>query len=170
MSLEALAILPLECVTARAVEQVLNRATGHDDEVVLVWAEIDRVTLEELNLSMVDPSDALTNFPGGNTLARSPTGVPWSSESGSSPAEQLRGDLVNIPADADELLEEAAEIVTRAQQGSISLLQRKLSVGYTRAARLVDQLEDLGVVGSFEGSKSRDVLMSLKDVAHLFRR
>jgi S-DNA-T family DNA segregation ATPase FtsK/SpoIIIE len=59
----------------------------------------------------------------------------------------------------DELFEEAARIIVRAQQGSVSLLQRKLSVGYSRAARIVDQLEDAGIVGPFEGSKARAVLV-----------
>ncbi|WP_412063300.1 DNA translocase FtsK 4TM domain-containing protein [Rubrivirga sp. IMCC45206] len=61
--------------------------------------------------------------------------------------------------DRDELFEDAAKVIVRSQQGSVSLLQRKLSVGYTRAARLVDQLEDAGVVGPFEGSKAREVLI-----------
>ena len=59
----------------------------------------------------------------------------------------------------DELFEEAARIIVRSQQGSVSLLQRKLSVGYTRAARIVDQLEEVGVVGAFVGSKAREVLV-----------
>ena len=60
----------------------------------------------------------------------------------------------------DELFEEAKEIVVRYQQGSISLLQRKLKIGYARAARLVDELEEAGVVGPGQGSKARDVLIS----------
>ena len=59
----------------------------------------------------------------------------------------------------DELFADAARIIVRAQQGSVSLLQRKLSVGYSRAARIVDQLEDAGIVGPFEGSKARQVLV-----------
>jgi DNA segregation ATPase FtsK/SpoIIIE, S-DNA-T family len=59
----------------------------------------------------------------------------------------------------DDLFEEAARAIVRSQQGSVSLLQRKLSVGYTRAARIVDQLEDAGIVGPFEGSKARAVLV-----------
>lgn len=65
----------------------------------------------------------------------------------------------NVSGDVDELFEDAAKVIVRSQQGSVSLLQRKLSVGYTRAARLVDQLEDAGIVGPFEGSKAREVLV-----------
>jgi S-DNA-T family DNA segregation ATPase FtsK/SpoIIIE len=61
--------------------------------------------------------------------------------------------------DRDELFEEAARIIVRHQQGSVSLLQRRLSVGYSRAARLVDQLEDAGIVGPFDGSKAREVII-----------
>ena len=67
----------------------------------------------------------------------------------------------------DSLFGEAARIIVESQQGSVSLLQRKLSVGYTRAARIVDQLEQAGIVGPFEGSKARQVLvpdeLSLKE-------
>lgn len=59
----------------------------------------------------------------------------------------------------DDLFDEAARIIVRSQQGSVSLLQRKLSVGYTRAARIIDQLEEAGVVGAFMGSKAREVLV-----------
>jgi S-DNA-T family DNA segregation ATPase FtsK/SpoIIIE len=62
--------------------------------------------------------------------------------------------------EADDLFEEAARIIVQHQQGSVSLLQRKLSVGYTRAARIVDQLEEAGIVGPFVGSKARDVLVA----------
>ncbi|MBL7075579.1 DNA translocase FtsK 4TM domain-containing protein [candidate division KSB1 bacterium] len=59
----------------------------------------------------------------------------------------------------DELFEEAKGLVIRHQQGSISLLQRRLKIGYARAARLIDELEAAGVVGPFDGSKAREVLV-----------
>ncbi len=59
----------------------------------------------------------------------------------------------------DELFEEAAKIIVRHQQGSVSLLQRRLKVGYSRAARLIDELEATGIVGPFDGSKAREVLV-----------
>ena len=58
----------------------------------------------------------------------------------------------------DPMFEDAARLVVQHQQGSTSLIQRKLSIGYNRAGRIIDQLEAAGIVGSFEGSKARDVL------------
>jgi S-DNA-T family DNA segregation ATPase FtsK/SpoIIIE len=77
------------------------------------------------------------------------------------PIEAEKEDITHVgpSEDRDEFFEEAARIIVRAQQGSVSILQRKLSVGYSRAARLVDQLEEAGIVGPFEGSKARQVLV-----------
>jgi S-DNA-T family DNA segregation ATPase FtsK/SpoIIIE len=63
----------------------------------------------------------------------------------------------------DHLFQEAAEVVIRHRQGSVSLLQRRLGIGYQRAARLIDKLEESGVVGPYDGSKAREVLWSVKD-------
>lgn len=62
-------------------------------------------------------------------------------------------------ADRDKMFEEAAQLIVNHQQGSTSLIQRKLKLGYNRAGRIIDQLEAAGIVGPFEGSKARDVLI-----------
>jgi len=72
---------------------------------------------------------------------------------GSTPAEDSGGDY-------DELIDAATEVVVETGMASVSMLQRRLKLGYARAARLVDQLEDKGIVGPFEGSKPRQVLIS----------
>ena len=69
------------------------------------------------------------------------------------------------PSERDALFNQAAEIVVSTQQGSASLLQRRLKLGYNRAGRIVDQLEAAGVIGKFEGSKAREVL--IKDMLSL---
>ena len=62
-------------------------------------------------------------------------------------------------ADGDELLPAAVEVVLETGQASVSMLQRRLKLGYARAARLVDQMEERGIVGPFEGSKPRQLLI-----------
>jgi len=62
-------------------------------------------------------------------------------------------------ADLDPMFEEAARVIVRHQQGSVSLLQRRLKLGYSRAARIVDQLEEAGIVGPNDGSKAREVIV-----------
>ena len=69
------------------------------------------------------------------------------------------------PNDRDDLLYEAAQVVVIHQQGSASLLQRKLKLCYNLAGRIIDQLESAGIVGPFEGSKARQVLIN--DIAGL---
>jgi S-DNA-T family DNA segregation ATPase FtsK/SpoIIIE len=72
-------------------------------------------------------------------------------------------------SERDSLFREAAEIIVTAQQGSASLLQRKLKLGYNRAGRLIDQLEAAGIVGPFEGSKARNVnIADLNSLDHFF--
>ena len=68
-------------------------------------------------------------------------------------------------SERDKMFDEAARIVVQHQQGSASLLQRKLKLGYNRAGRIVDQLEAAGIIGAFEGSKAREV--NIKDLNHL---
>lgn len=82
-----------------------------------------------------------------------PYELPSLTDAGHGPTETLGVE------DTDENFEEAARVIVRRQQGSVSLLQRKLAVGYTRAARIVDQLEEAGIVGPFNGTKAREVLV-----------
>jgi S-DNA-T family DNA segregation ATPase FtsK/SpoIIIE len=78
------------------------------------------------------------------------------------------GSLSNVDlSDRDPLFDEAARMIVLHQQGSTSLIQRKLKLGYNRAGRIVDQLEAAGIVGAFEGSKAREVL--IQDEASLER-
>ena len=103
----------------------------------------------------VDEVEAVTAFIGGQD-GPGPYLLPPMDPHEDAPA----GAAGDSSGDRDELFVDAARVIVRSQQGSVSLLQRKLSVGYTRAARLVDQLEDAGIVGPFEGSKAREVLVS----------
>jgi S-DNA-T family DNA segregation ATPase FtsK/SpoIIIE len=63
----------------------------------------------------------------------------------------------------DELFDEAARLIVRHQQGSVSLVQRRLKVGYSRAARIIDEMEMTGIVGPFDGSKARAVLIETEE-------
>ena len=74
--------------------------------------------------------------------------------------EESQSNLDIDISERDALFREAAEVIVTAQQGSASLLQRKLKLGYNRAGRIIDQMEAAGVVGPFEGSKARQVLVS----------
>ena len=75
------------------------------------------------------------------------------------------GNKDDDPSQRDSFFKQAAEIVVQTQQGSASLLQRRLKLGYNRAGRIVDQLESAGIIGPFEGSKAREVL--IKDMLSL---
>lgn len=74
---------------------------------------------------------------------------------------------INID-ERDKMFREAAEVLVIAQQGSASLLQRKLKLGYNRAGRIIDQMEAAGIVGPFEGSKARQVLVPTIDALNKF--
>lgn len=82
--------------------------------------------------------------------------------------EMEKGDF--DPNERDELFEDAARIIVQHQQGSTSLLQRKLKLGYNRAGRIIDQLEAAGIVGPFEGSKAREVKVANEMALEQFLR
>ena len=73
--------------------------------------------------------------------------------------DKKKSSISNSADDLDERFEEAARIIVRYQQGSVSFLQRKLQLGYSRAARIMDQLEEAGIVGPNDGSKARTILV-----------
>jgi DNA segregation ATPase FtsK/SpoIIIE, S-DNA-T family len=99
-----------------------------------------------------DEVERITNHIGKQKGYSSPFKLP-------SVLEKKRQSSAASGVSEDELFEEAAHIVVRHQQGSVSLLQRRLKVGYSRAARMVDELEAAGIVGQFDGSKAREVLV-----------
>ncbi|MBC8311776.1 MAG: DNA translocase FtsK [Candidatus Marinimicrobia bacterium] len=73
-----------------------------------------------------------------------------------------------VDEDTDELLKDAARMVIESQQASVSMLQRKFRIGYSRAGRLIDELEALGIVSGYSGSKARDVLVELSYLEMVF--
>jgi DNA segregation ATPase FtsK/SpoIIIE, S-DNA-T family len=85
-------------------------------------------------------------------------------------AEDVDADDGEFDPDEDPLLEKAIEIVVQTQTASVSLLQRRLRVGYTRAGRLIDMLERRGIISGYEGSKPRRVLVSEADLGSALDR
>lgn len=77
--------------------------------------------------------------------------------------EKKKSNNGSFVTDLDPMFEDAARVIVSHQQGSVSLLQRRLKLGYARAARIVDQLEDAGIVGPSVGSKAREVIIENED-------
>jgi S-DNA-T family DNA segregation ATPase FtsK/SpoIIIE len=75
-----------------------------------------------------------------------------------------------LPEMEDELLAQAVKILIESGHASISMLQRRMHIGYARAARLIDMMEQRGIVGGYEGSKPRSVLMTLDQYNQVFRQ
>jgi S-DNA-T family DNA segregation ATPase FtsK/SpoIIIE len=80
-------------------------------------------------------------------------------------AEEGRDD--DFDPDSDDLLDEAIRLVVQTETASVSMIQRRLRVGYTRAGRLIDMLERRGVISGYEGSKPRQVLISQVDLSRV---
>jgi S-DNA-T family DNA segregation ATPase FtsK/SpoIIIE len=77
------------------------------------------------------------------------------------------GGELGDPSERDKLFREAAEACIQNQGGSTSLLQRRLKVGYGRAARLIDQLQEAGILGPPDGSKPRDILVGFEELERI---
>jgi S-DNA-T family DNA segregation ATPase FtsK/SpoIIIE len=80
------------------------------------------------------------------------------------PAADDGGGDDDFDPDSDDLLDQAAQIVVESGTASVSMIQRRLRVGYTRAGRLIDMLERRGIISGYEGSKPRQVLVSMADL------
>ncbi|MGB2958599.1 MAG: DNA translocase FtsK, partial [Bacteroidota bacterium] len=128
---------------------------GDGDMLYLASGSPKPVRLQNAYISP-DEVDALVDHIGRQPGFSSPFFLP-------SIVEKKRSAAASGGGGRDELFEEAARLIVRHQQGSVSLLQRRLKVGYSRAARLVDELEAAGVVGPFDGSKARTVLVESEE-------
>ncbi len=128
-----------------------DQLIGRGDMLVSTGNEIVRIQCAFVDTPEVE---RITDFIGSQRAYNSAYLLPEyvSDESGTS----IDVDI----ADRDKLFEEAAYVIVNAQQGSASLIQRKLKLGYNRAGRIIDQLEAAGIVGQFQGSKAREVLVS----------
>ena len=83
-------------------------------------------------------------------------------------SQQKKQDIDFQLEDQDELLQDAARLVIEHQQASVSMLQRKFRIGYSRAGRLIDELESLGIISGYSGSKAREVLVDLSYLDEIF--
>ena len=129
-----------------------NQLIGRGDMLISVGSEMTRVQCAFVDTPEID---AITNFIAGQQSYPSALALPEyipENEGGGSISEADLGTK-------DPLFEEAARLVVNSQQGSTSSIQRRFSIGYNRAGRIIDQLEAAGVVGPFEGSKARQVLI-----------
>ena len=125
-----------------------NQLIGRGDMLLSTGNDLVRLQCAFIDTPEVE---TVTEFIGGQR------GFPTSYELPEVPDEG--GDAPDVEEDGerDSLFEEAARIVVQTQQGSTSMIQRKLKLGYNRAGRIIDQLEAAGIVGAFSGSKSREV-------------
>ena len=124
-----------------------DQLIGRGDMLLSTGSDLIRLQCAFIDLPEID---RITSFIGDQ---RAPTEflLPEFYDEASEPVADMD------PNERDDLFEDAARIIVQTQQGSTSLLQRKLKLGYNRAGRIIDQLEAAGIVGAFEGSKARDV-------------
>jgi S-DNA-T family DNA segregation ATPase FtsK/SpoIIIE len=128
-----------------------DQLIGQGDMLLSNGSEITRIQCAFVDTPEVDE---ICDFIGGQQGYDTAYMLPeFSGDEGDSSKSDV--DL----SDRDALFNEAARLIVSHQQGSTSLIQRKLKLGYNRAGRIIDQLEAAGIVGNFEGSKAREVLI-----------
>lgn len=128
-----------------------EKLLGMGDMLILPPGSPKPIRIQNAFIS-TDEVDNICEFIGEQTGYSTPYQLPSLNDNDGS------GDSISAE-DRDPLFGEAARLIVRNQQGSVSLIQRRLKVGYARAGRIVDELEDAGIVGPFTGSKARDVLL-----------
>ncbi len=128
-----------------------NQLVGRGDMLILPGSDLVRLQCAYIGTNEID---RITDFIGSQRGYETAFMLPEYADEGSEDLDEI--DLQK----RDPLFDEAARMVVLHQQGSTSLIQRKLSIGYNRAGRIIDQLEAAGIVGPFEGSKARQVLLA----------
>ena len=128
-----------------------NQLIGRGDMLLSTGNDLVRLQCAFIDTPEVE---AVTEFIGNQRGYTEPFLLP------EVPEEEGEGIDIEEDGERDSLFEEAARIVVQTQQGSTSMIQRKLKLGYNRAGRIIDQLEAAGIVGPFSGSKSREVKVS----------
>lgn len=142
-----------------------NQLIGRGDMLISTGSDLNRIQCAFIDTSEIDK---ITNF------ISSQQGYPSAMYLPEVPTEGL-DEFTEVDLNKrDELFDEAARLIVMHQQGSTSLIQRKFSIGYNRAGRIMDQLEAAGIVGPNEGSKARQVLIvdetSLEQILRKFER
>ena len=138
-----------------------NQLIGKGDMLMSTGNEMIRIQCAFVDTPEVE---RVTDFIGNQRGYASAFMLP--EYTGESSEDSLEVDL----AKRDDLFEDAARLLVANQQGSTSLIQRKFSIGYNRAGRIIDQLEAAGIVGPFEGSKARQVLIQDElSLEHIFK-
>jgi DNA segregation ATPase FtsK/SpoIIIE, S-DNA-T family len=138
-----------------------DQLIGRGDMLLMTGSDLIRLQCAFVD---IDEVERITDFIGSQRAYPAPFALPEYNDE-----ESLQGKDLE-PGEKDELFDEAARVIVQHQHGSTSLLQRKLKLGYNRAGRLIDQLEAAGVVGRFEGSKAREVLISDLETLERFLR
>lgn len=129
-----------------------NQLIGRGDMLISVGSEMTRVQCAFVDTPEID---AITHYISGQQSYPSAFALPEYTPDN----EGANGISDTDLGSKDPLFEEAARLVVNSQQGSTSSIQRRFSIGYNRAGRIIDQLEAAGIVGPFEGSKARQVLI-----------